>query len=50
MNLARIYPYLPKSLSDILQHFTVQPKGFYTTMHQLHQEFREMLDRDFPTM
>ncbi len=48
MNLKRIYPYLPKGLSDILLHFTVQPKAFYTTMQQLHREFREMLDRDFP--
>ena len=48
MNLRKLYPYIPSSLSDILLHFTPRPRAFYDSMAQLVDDYHEMLDREFP--
>ncbi len=48
MNLRTVYPYIPKRLNDILLHFTVNPKEFYTGCGPLIDDYREMLDSEFP--
>jgi serine/threonine protein kinase len=48
MNLKKLFPYIPESLNDILLHFTVKPKVYYTSMTQLLREYREMLKTEFP--
>jgi len=48
MNLKKLYPYIPESLSEILLHFTINPKVYYTTMTQLLKDYRAMLKTDFP--
>ncbi len=48
MNLKKLYPYIPDSLNEILLHFTVKPKVYYTSMTQLIRDYKEMLKADFP--
>ncbi|MCK5125305.1 MAG: serine/threonine protein kinase [candidate division Zixibacteria bacterium] len=48
MNLKKLYPYIPDSLSDILMHFAVRPRGTYSTIKQLLDDYRVMLNKDFP--
>jgi hypothetical protein len=48
MNLKKLYPYLPERLNDILLHFTIKPKDFYVNIGQLLEDYRRMLERDFP--
>jgi len=48
MNLGKLYPYIPDPLSQILQHFTIKPKEFYTSLDDLLKEYYEMLDSCFP--
>lgn len=48
MNLRKLYPYIPDSLNEILLHFTIKPKVYYTSMTQLLREYREMLKTEFP--
>jgi serine/threonine protein kinase len=48
MNLKKLYPYIPDSLNEILLHFTVKPRVYYTSMTQLIREYRDMLKADFP--
>ena len=48
MNLQKLYPYIPDSLNDILMHFAIRPRGTYTTIQQLIDDFCRMLDREFP--
>ncbi|MBM2816322.1 MAG: hypothetical protein HW421_3084 [Ignavibacteria bacterium] len=47
MNLKKIYPYIPESLSNILLHFTTKPIAFYTSLDMLLDDYTEMLERDF---
>ncbi len=49
MNLAKLYPYIPKRLTDILLHFTIKPKKGYTHIDEFLDDFREMLVKDFPS-
>ncbi len=49
MNLKKLYPYISDRLSNILLHFTIKPKVFYTDMNDLIDDFKEMLATDFPT-
>ncbi len=48
MNLKKLYPYIPESLNEILLHFTIRPKVYYTSMTQLLKDYRAMLKADFP--
>lgn len=48
MNLKKLYPYIPDNLSEILLHFTVKPKVYYTSMTKLIRDYREMLKTEFP--
>jgi hypothetical protein len=48
INLTKLFPYIPKRLNDILMHFAIKPRGSYTTMDQLLNDYREMLEADFP--
>ncbi len=48
MNLKKLYPYIPERLNDILLHFTIKPKDFYVNIGQLLEDYRRMLERDFP--
>ena len=48
MNLKKLYPYIPESLNEILLHFTIKPKVYYTSMTQLLRDYRDMLRADFP--
>jgi len=47
MNLKKIYPYLPDRLSKILQHFTIKPIAYYTSISEFLEEYRDMLLGDF---
>lgn len=47
MNLRKLYPYIPDRLSDILLHFTIKPKVYYSTMTQLIRDYYKMLEKDF---
>nr|MBN2276473.1 hypothetical protein [candidate division Zixibacteria bacterium] len=44
MNLGKLYPYIPEKLNDILLHFTIRPKQFYTNLDQFLDDYYEMLD------
>ncbi len=48
INLRKLYPYVSRRLNDILMHFAVKPQGSYATMTQLIEDYKEMLDVDFP--
>jgi tRNA A-37 threonylcarbamoyl transferase component Bud32 len=48
MNLKKLYPYIPDSLSEILIHFTIKPRVYYKSMIQLIRDYRDMLKADFP--
>ncbi len=48
MNLRKLYPYVPDRLNDILMHFAVKSRGSYATMVRLIEDWKEMLDIDFP--
>lgn len=48
MNLGKLYPYLPEEINHILQHFTLDPVGVYDNMHQLTDDYCQMLDAVFP--
>ncbi|MCP4580024.1 MAG: serine/threonine protein kinase [candidate division Zixibacteria bacterium] len=47
MNLKKLYSYIPDSLNEILLHFTINPKVYYTSMTQLLKDYRAMLKADF---
>lgn len=47
MNLKKLYPYIPERLNDILLHFTIRPKKYYTDMAQLVRDYCQMLEDDF---
>ncbi|MBD3382298.1 MAG: protein kinase [candidate division Zixibacteria bacterium] len=48
MNLQKLYPYIPDSLSAILNHFTIRPRKVYYTLSDLMDDYYRMLDQDFP--
>ncbi len=48
MNLGKVFPYLPDSLSDMLCHFTRKPVDYYTSFTQFADQYRKMLADDFP--
>ncbi len=48
MHLRKLYPYIPERLSNILQHFTIQPIAFYSKIDQFVDDYKEMLDKEFP--
>ncbi len=48
MNLRKVYPYIPDRLNEILLHFTVRPREFYSGCGALIDDYREMLDTEFP--
>lgn len=47
MNLRKLYPYIPERLNNILLHFTIQPKVYYTSIIQLIRDYKKMLKEDF---
>lgn len=48
MNLSKLFPYIPKRLTNILQHFTLHPTSFYNTLNEFYEEYFDMLEADFP--
>jgi len=48
MNLSKLFPYIPPKLNDLLLHFTVRPKSYYSDITQFVDEYNEMLDKEFP--
>jgi len=48
MNVKKVYPYISDKLSKILNHFTLRPKLYYTNINELHEDFVEMLETEFP--
>ncbi len=48
MNLGKLYPYIPEKLSNLLKHFTIRPIAYYSGIDELCDNFREMLEVDFP--
>lgn len=48
MNLKKLYPYIPDGLNEILLHFTIRPRDYYFKIKDLLEDYREMLERDFP--
>ena len=47
MNLKKLYPYIPDRLNNILLHFTINPKVYYSNMTQLIRDYYDMLENDF---
>jgi len=47
MNIKKLYPYISDRLSDILLHFTVKPKAYYSSVNELISDYKEMLAADF---
>jgi len=47
MNLEKLYPYIPPMLSNIMNHFTAKPISVYSSMPELIDEYKEMLDKEF---
>ncbi|MDD3732821.1 MAG: serine/threonine protein kinase [candidate division Zixibacteria bacterium] len=48
MNLKKLYPYIPEKLSNILLHFTINPKCFYKNIEELLNDYTDMLETEFP--
>ncbi len=48
MNLKKLYDYIPDKLNDILLHFTIKPKEFYSSMHEFIEDYEDMLRSEFP--
>lgn len=48
MNLKKLYPYIPEKLSNILLHFTTNPKSFYKNIEELLNDYKDMLECEFP--
>ena len=48
MNLIKLYPYIPPKLSDMLQHFTFNPKAFYSGIDEFCDVYWDMLETEFP--
>lgn len=44
-NLAKLFPYVPKSLNTILMHFSRSAPVFYETVDELHDELNEVVAR-----
>ncbi|MFH2036066.1 MAG: serine/threonine protein kinase [Candidatus Zixiibacteriota bacterium] len=49
INLKKLFPYMPDRLNKILMHFSIKPQGSYENMRQLIEDYREMLEADFPS-
>ena len=47
MNLIKLYPYIPDSMSKILLHFTTRPTAYYALLANLIDDFKEMIEKDF---
>jgi len=47
MNLKKLFPYLNDKLSDLLMHYTVKPRKFYSNCGELIADFKEMLKTEF---
>lgn len=48
MNLKKLYPYIPPKLNELLLHFTIRPKAYYSRFSHFMNEYNEMLDTEFP--
>jgi serine/threonine protein kinase len=48
MNLKKLYPYIPPKLDNILNHFTIKPKAYYSNCSRLIEDYVEMLETEFP--
>ncbi len=48
MDLQKLFPYIPDKLASILRHFTIKPAEFYTGIDELYDDYREMLENEFP--
>ncbi len=48
MNLKKLYPYIPEKLSKILQHFTIRPIQYYSSLSEFLEDYSEMLETEFP--
>ncbi len=48
MNLKKLYPYVPPKLDNILNHFTIDPKAYYTNCSRMIEDYVEMLETEFP--
>lgn len=48
LNLKKIYPYIPEHLDSILRHFTIKPDRYYRNTNEFCDDFREMIDKEFP--
>jgi hypothetical protein len=47
MNLKKLYPYIPDKLSNILNHFTIRPKSYYSSLDEFISQYKEMLESEF---
>lgn len=48
MNHKKLFPYIPENLSNILQHFTIKPKAYYSNIDEFTKDYHKMLIKDFP--
>lgn len=48
MNLQKAFPYIPDKLGKLLQHFTMKPLRYYTTIKDLIYDYTDMLETNFP--
>lgn len=47
MNLQKLYPYIPQKLSNILQHFTINPVSYYKNSDEFIDSYYDMLESEF---
>ncbi|MBT3233279.1 MAG: protein kinase [Calditrichaeota bacterium] len=47
MDVGHIFPYVSKRLRNLLQHFTISPKSYFTKIDDLIDAFSEVVDVDF---
>ncbi len=47
MNLRKLYPYIPPKLDNILNHFTIKPRAYYTNCTRLLDDYMDMLETEF---
>ncbi|MBI5324154.1 MAG: hypothetical protein HZB41_02555 [Ignavibacteriae bacterium] len=49
MNLAKLFPYIPPQFSDMLQHFTINPKAFYSGIDEFCDKYWDVIENEFPS-
>ena len=47
MNISKIFRYIPDSLTKLLQHFTIKPIAYYSSINEFFEDYSNVLEKDF---